>query len=65
MIDGKEGASGSSWKGPLLLPVRDDSMEQVTWEQCVLKDDKNLPDSGDSGRGRHSEKNSLDKAVEA
>lgn len=40
-------------------------MEQVTWEQCVLKDDKNLPDSGDSGWGRHSEKNSLDKAVEA
>lgn len=45
MIDGKEGASGSSWKGPPVLPVRDDSMEQVTWEQCVLKDDKNLPDS--------------------
>lgn len=45
MIDGKEWASGSSRKGPLVLPVRDNSMEQVTCEQCVLKDDKELPDS--------------------
>lgn len=45
MIDGKEWASGSSLKGPLVLPVRDNSMEQVTCDRCVLKDDKELPDS--------------------
>ena len=45
MIDGKEWASGSLPKGPLVLTFRDNSMEQVTCEQYVLKDDKDLPGS--------------------